>query len=498
MDKRIAKNNLLSFTFNTALSLLSFIIIVRTLSAEKMGVWVLISSFYTVGSMIDLGTNNAVVRYINQIDHNEKYDFFFTFLLVLFGVGCVTMTVTFYLSLTMVSSSEYILTYHLIDQGGVVILIALSALANYLKLFQNYVRLTLEALNHFITTNRINNISVAIQLCTTFLWAFAIEDDFKLIFVPVIFIIPVLVSLVLLVSYLKTEVFSGIPFRTFFSFRIFRECIAFSSTLQLSSFLSTMIDPVTKYFISKYLGLSFTTYYETAKKISDVIFGMGISIQRQLTTQASQSIKNGTLIEFMHKGYLKYAVTISSFNLIAMFVFILVSSPLMYFMFNSYDSVKFYILLAVVTIWQNNSSGFYGVLIITGSWLDLIIYQVISLVALMLVLTIGFSIYQGASTLVLLGLISIFNFLFLYYLLNRKIILIPMEVISQAIRFKNQILISIYLLGLYVFLNTEYLYKLQILISCTGFIAVSIFLRKDIIFSFKELYFLNPFNKSNV
>lgn len=495
MDKNVAKHNLTSFILNTIFSFLSFLIIVKVLDSRQMGLWILVASFFSVGSMIDFGVNTAVIRFLKQFNVQEKIDFFLTYFVLIGAIGAISMSITFFITYVSIPRNALIQTDLSADQL-ILILISFSSVIGFLKLFQNYFKLTLDAVGEFIYSNKISNVTVYFQFLLTIIWFFSVADSKKLIAIPLIYLLPLILSLILQIHKLTRVLFSETQFQTFFSMGILRKTFTFSFTVQLSSILGAIIDPMIKFIISSSLGLSFTTFYEIAKKITDIFFGMVISVQRQLAPDASSSVQSDTLLEFIETKFGKYRSVISSFNIIILFVLIVITLPGIFIVFKSTDSFMIYIILSAALIWQNNASGFYGVLMVSGNWQILLIFQLVNILITGMILFFGFYFFQNLYGFIGLVLVAVFNYFLLAFLLlkaNRQ--LKHSHVFSYDEKFP-QFSITLALICIFSVLNLKNASSYPVLAAVFIYGGVCFFLRKSIGNSIHEIKFLIPLRSS--
>jgi O-antigen/teichoic acid export membrane protein len=224
----------------------------------------------------------------------------------------------------------------------------------------------------------------------------------------------------------------------------------FSFSIQLSSILSALLDPVIKYVIGNFYNVSFISLYEVARRISISISGLFFATFRNYLPKIGEL---RTLDEYK-KYFLTDGITLTKLGLIySAFVLgfgsIFVSLLIKYW-FGYEISILIFLLLALPESINNFGYSIYLFLIGFGKAAYLSLMQLINLVGVSISLLIGFIIFKNVLafsgyffTVILVNCLMIYyvnkklniglNKLFKKLSVSRLLILLCIEIIAFII-----------------------------------------------------------------
>lgn len=299
------KNIVFIIVLNLVIALCQFItftIINQKLGKDVLGIWSLVLAATAIGQLSGFGLSNGLVRYLpdfffkNEIDKAEKLISTVNLSNSIFSIPLIVL-----LYFPIMMYAEQLLTG---DQlrifNDVIAWSLLSLFINNLFFVYSYVFDALQ--KHYIRC--------IIQISGWILFIFL-----TVIWVPKIglkavayanVIQSVFQLLLIRISVYRTKLFKRIVFWEFDK-RSFKLIFAFGAKLQLINILVIFFDPLIKFFITRYAGLSTTANYELANKMT---------IQaRNLLVNANQTIIPQIVLHKSLGSFVSYFSEIKERNL---------------------------------------------------------------------------------------------------------------------------------------------------------------------------------------
>lgn len=245
---------------------LSYKIILNELGSSYLGVWTLLLSVSSFVGLANFGIGPLVLKIIaeakiNNLNSNvEKIIGTSGFITLSFSVIVAGAFYILYpiLLKNVLDSNSLLLAKSLLPY--IAISLVITAHVNLLGSFLDALQLTYK-----------KNILLCMSSIMYILLTYVFIKEFGLLGAAYAWILQGLINYMLSIILLKSE----IPYalRAFFKFNnpLFWEMIKQGSKMQIISIAGIFLEPVTKFFISKYLGVAVVGFYEIASRIVSVV-----------------------------------------------------------------------------------------------------------------------------------------------------------------------------------------------------------------------------------
>lgn len=415
---RINKNTVWLIVLNMVIALSQFIVyalINKNLGKEFLGVWSLVVAATSIGQISSFGFSNSLVRYLPEmLLNNEKEDISKMLGTVNFSNFILSLPILFLLYFPAIQYAA-----HLLNQPQLLIfksVIPLSMAALFINnLFSVYSYL-LDAMQKYYLRSMVQIAGWVFFLFLSIL----LMPRYGLLGVAVAFFVQsVLQFLIILFIIYKRNLLQKV-YPIDFDKKSFRRVSSFGAKSQLINILVIFFDPLVKFFITKYIGLSSTGIYEISNKI--------VMQARNLLVSTNQVIIPKIVLYKNAGTENRYFNEISKRNnlfSISAGMLILLFAPIAVYFFSSHDDNTLMQCIIVLNLgWVCNmiTSVHYYCCIGLDKMGRLVIYHLILSVTV-IVLYLGLSNYSPIKSLyfsvpsVALFLGSIYN----SYALSKKI-----------------------------------------------------------------------------
>lgn len=383
--------NSVAFIVISLLSLLNFTLNVKTYGLSLFGVFILISSLFSLGSSLDFGFGVSTVKIISEskIENlkniNEIFSSFFSAYLglaFLIFSGYEIYFLFFFKSTLPAEIINFDLNYSLFFH-----LLNISFLLRYLTNFLNKV---FEGLKEYIYLSKVN-------IAFNIIYTICIVSNYYLKVDLINFVIFMVVAnavlfLILIISLtFKYKIFVHIKF---INYKIIKSNLTYNLNLQFSFFINSFIDPIIKFIIAHFLSLNFVTYFETSKKIIDLSNGLIFSAQKNLLNNLSEAKYLNKLKEYINNNIYKYARLSNNYSLVIYGIANPFIFTFMYFWFNP-ESALMYLMFTLSYALINFGGCKYLVLMIDSNGKYLVLMQGISLVTISLFVYMGLAFFKS-------------------------------------------------------------------------------------------------------
>lgn len=406
----------LAFQYITVI-LSSFITLKLNIShfgIDLFGVFILISSFWGFGTLIDLGFGTAMIKFIAQSKQEDDYEFnalvstgFIIFLIagiIIFIAGNLLSDLVFF------HNSKIIPVRFAGIAHPVFLLMGIFFFTQYLGVF---FRSIVEGLNVFWISSRIVILYNILTLISVIL---TVVTGSNLIVLASCYILCSASTMLITMIYIRVKYRITLFKISLFSFRLFRRVLRFSISIQFASLSGAAIDPVVKFLIGNYASINYVPYYEIARRFSTALSGLFTTTFRYYLPKTSVLKRKEDYIQFLLKsgaGLSRLSITYSGFA----FGLLQGAVALMIKLWFGYDEVIFiFLLLSVSEVINNFGYVLYVFLIGIGKADFLMILQFFYLIILSAGVAAGLIIFQ--SIMGLLGsfiAVVIINILLLWY-----------------------------------------------------------------------------------
>jgi O-antigen/teichoic acid export membrane protein len=322
-----------------------FAAINRQLGKEQFGVWSLVTAVIAISQISNFGFSTGLLRYIPELFLSKNIskikELFGTVLTLNF---CISLPMLMLLYFPSVWYARQLLSNELFIKFNSLIVWCVAGLF-FSNLFAVYAAM-LDGMQKYYQ----RCIMQIFGWILFFVLSILLMPSFGLKGVAIAYFIQNAALLVAAVMFvlIKQTLPGGITFQ--FSKEAFTKVTKFGMKAQAVSILVIFFDPLVKFFITKYLGLSATGNYELVNKVS---------VQaRNLLVNANQVFIPKLILQRSVQGENDYFETISKRNLFyssAVAMLVLVVSPLaIYFFSGNYSSMLMAALVVVNFGWFCN------------------------------------------------------------------------------------------------------------------------------------------------
>ena len=252
---------------------------------ELFGIWILFTSLWGIGSVLDFGLGISITKYIAQnYDQNKEK---IAVLISTSSLFFIVIGSMLFLMISQVGELFYLRNSEIINDTyskmstDVFYILGVSFLMQYLSLFFKSI---FEGFNEFIITSKISiGSTFLILFSTTAVWL----SNLDLRTLAICYLITFLLILIIYcVFYYKKYSIYKISL-TLINLQSVKEIFTFSFSVQLTTIIGQGIDPIIKYFISSSYSITLVPAYEIGRKISTSITGLFHSSFRNLLPIAS-------------------------------------------------------------------------------------------------------------------------------------------------------------------------------------------------------------------
>ncbi|MFA7359934.1 MAG: oligosaccharide flippase family protein [Candidatus Kapaibacterium sp.] len=408
-DKKNAFWNSSSFIFLSVAGFINFSLTLKTYSSEVFGLYILMISIFGLGYTFDFGFGAAIIRQLSiarkENDINLIKKFFLTFFVVYIVLSLTITAITSAYYFMFLSNSELVIQVKDVNTNLIFILISSSFFFQYLN---NYLKIVFEGFSDFIVLSKL---LFTVTAFNTILIVLLYVLKLDIIYLALItFIVQLFSVLIFFIKLIDSHRELSLSFNNY-DYTLIKKYMMYGINIQVSSFITSLIDPVVKLLIGSYLSLSFVTFFETSKKIINLSNGLIFSAQKGIFNKLSEQHSLGTLDNFLNDDLYYYS---KMSNYYSVLVYGLLNPLIcigMMLWFKSFESVIILLLYFLPYSLINYGGALYSVLMVDGKGLRLVIIQSINLVTTSLLLFLSLYIsnsYLGLSAFYLSIIINTF------------------------------------------------------------------------------------------
>lgn len=262
----------IQYSSTIVISLVTLKINFSTFGVKDFGVFLLINSLWNFAAVIDFGMGTSLVRYVS-IEIKEKKEkltlllssSFFILLFTTFIITCIILVITYFLYIKGFGNSDTLDENIL---GTILIILSLSFALRYMTTF---FKAALEGKKLYNLTSKIGVLGNLINLMGVGMVA-SITGTLKELAL-VYFVTAVTVLLLQIYVFFKVYGWNVIKLSSF-SLQTLKNISSFSFSIQGANLLGGLIDPLIKYFLSKFISTNMVSYYEVARRFTQSISGL--------------------------------------------------------------------------------------------------------------------------------------------------------------------------------------------------------------------------------
>ena len=356
-SKRVIVNASLSVVQVIVLSLSYFFIytiLLKKLGVGSLGVWSLILATTSVANIAGLGLTSGLVKFIAMYSRDDDHQKINSLIRTGFiTTGLFTGIFAFLLFLVSGFFLPLVMPANYLSVGLKLLPIALVSfwINNLGGIFLS----SLDGLHH-------SSLRSIIYICSALFFSllgFILIGPYGLYGIAIAQLCQSVFVLLLSLCFLKLQFHSFSLFPFTWDKASFNEIIGYSLNFQLIGILSLLTEPVSKYLLSRFSGLSFVGYYEMASRLISQIRGLLVSANQVLVPFVSSKYSNTE--KNRDESYTKVlllALYLASFIMLALIV---LSPFIAYFWIGNFNSI--FIFSAIVV-----SSGMFVNMISTPAY----------------------------------------------------------------------------------------------------------------------------------
>lgn len=237
-----------------------------TFGADLFGIWILLFSIWGFGSILDFGLSTSLVKFLAEDFHKTgklNNALVTTSLLFLSVLGFLIVLIAI-LTGTLLYIWDSTLVMPSMKTEAMTILILLGV-GFYFKYISIAFQATLEGMNNFITTSKISILYHLLMLASS---AIVYIQDSTLLFLAILYAISGLVYFGIYFLRMHT-LFSDFSVKpSFIQINLIRSIFSYSMSVQFSTMVGAMFDPLIKYVLGSFHGSGIVSYYEIARRFA--------------------------------------------------------------------------------------------------------------------------------------------------------------------------------------------------------------------------------------
>jgi O-antigen/teichoic acid export membrane protein len=261
-----------------------YTLLLHKLGAEKLGIWSLILSTTSVANVATTGLTLSLVKYIAMCDANIDYIKINKYIKTgLFIVMLLTATII--LIVYFLGSYFLPLVMPKANIGEALRLLPFSLFSLFLNGIAGVFLSSLEGLHH----STFRGIAYILSSIIFTIVAYLLIDQYGLIGIAIAQIIQAIFIILMGILFLKLLFRKLSFFPIIFDKEIFKEIFGYSASFQYIGICVLLVEPVVKFMISRFGGLSFVGFYEMASRLVAQIRALIISANQIMVPHVAKS-----------------------------------------------------------------------------------------------------------------------------------------------------------------------------------------------------------------
>lgn len=486
--------NSISFIVISLLGLINFTLCIKSYDSVIFGYYLLLSAYWNIGASIDLGFGVSTIKNISESlklkDYLNINKIVNTFLVAYLFLGMFIATVI-YLLFYYYNSNITRPDDNFINMNLVLFLFAAGFITKYLS---GFLVTIFEGLSEYVLVAKINlTVTLLNSVLTILIFIFKLSLIY-LIFFQFIYG-AVYLSLLLIILHYKIDIIS---FKIdHIQFSLLKKLGLYNFNIQVSFFLTSIIDPIIKSILSLSLGLQYVTYFETAKKLINLSNGLIYSALKGLLNQISEYNAIGELKSFINNNIYYYSNISLDYSLLVYGILNPVICVFIMLWFKNYETIMIFLLFLLPYTFINTGGPLYSVLMVEGKGVRLVLLQFINVISISIILYLTVTLFGSYFGIIGFYIATIIN-TYLMILFLKKYIGFNFTQFLKKVNFTNLITLNILLIFQVIvyFYFSSNLY----LISAIFIVLYFILFKNKIIQYFQYFYpkIRNMFNKKLV
>ena len=386
------------YAVSLVLSLVGLKLNLLSFGGQMFSIWLLIFSIWGVGGVVDFGFSVSIVRFVARDRHDSSKTNriistgFFLFLLLgvgIFVVGCVCAE-AFYLHNVALVPQDFVHMARTICY--------LSGFVFYASYLSTVFRAIFEGHENFVLTSKV---ALLYNLTTFSAVAVVYFYHLSIICLAVLYSLSAAMQLICYVFAFKRRLPTLRISPSLASLSTFRHIFKFSASVQITYFLGSLIDPITKYIIGTNSQNRLVPPYEIARRFSLAVSGLFSFAFRNALPSTSTLISRSEQREYVCSHGVRLSKLGVSYSGIFFGVLSVVFCLFFKYFYKSDDSIIIFLVLALAESVNNTGFILYTFILGIGRAWFLTFLQLSNVVIGATCLWIGFAVWN--SVLGLLG-----------------------------------------------------------------------------------------------
>jgi len=388
-----------------------------TFGTDLFGVWILLFSIWGFGSILDFGLSTSMVRFLAEDFHKTgrlNNSLVSTSLFFLSALGFLIVVVAIITGSFVYVADETLVPESMSNEGMMILLFL--GVSFYFKYISIAFQATLEGMNNFVTPSKISIIYHFMMLIASII---VYLQSSSLLMLSILYAF----SGVLYASIYLWRMFTSFPDFTLkvsnVRIALIKSMFNYSMSVQFTSMVGAMFDPLIKYVIGSYQGAGVVSYYEIARRFSTAASQLFYFSFRILLPKASILETDREYKVFLEQNAAqnsRFGVVYSNavFGIGAVVVALIIQ-----YYFGFPEAFILFLILAIPESVNNFGFSLFIFLLGIKRALFLGVLQLIGLIIMLSMLVVGFTFFN--SILGLLGFataIVVTNLVMLLYVRN--------------------------------------------------------------------------------
>ncbi|MBK7379931.1 MAG: oligosaccharide flippase family protein [Ignavibacteriales bacterium] len=383
----------LQYLIGLIISLITLKLNLSQYGEQIFGGWILLSSLWGFGKVIDLGYGTALIKYIAEFknDPDKKINSviatsFLLFIVFGFLIFIIIVLVAEYFYL----NDEKLIRPDFRDNANTFFLILGAGF--YFRYISTFFRSIFEGYSEFVFTSKLSiilSLSIFISVVIVYLL------KLSLIYLSLLYSLSsLLIFFILVFKFNKFKSLKTLSFDNF-SFGLAKQMTSFSIGIQGASIFGNMIDPIIKYSLGHFYSINSISYYEIAQRFSTGVTGLFNTTFRTVLPKASALKTKEEVNLFLNiegsklsKLGITYAGLMYGVMSIGFTLFIK-----LWFGFD--EAVIFFLILSLSESINKFGFSIYNFFMGTGRVYFLAMIQLINLIIVVFGLFLGFLIFKN-------------------------------------------------------------------------------------------------------
>ncbi len=264
--------------------LILYKLILAQIGIKLLGVWSLIIASTSVASIANFGISSSIVKFVSTYYARKRIDLIIKLVF--------TALIFILLTYTIISVLLYFLSTHLLHFAieGKYIGIALSILPfSLFSLIINALSGVFNSAIDGIQRNYVKSYIITSSSIVILFFSFFLTPKYGLLGLVYAQIFQSIFVLFISAAYFKKLFQFEFDFRWRWDLALFKEIFSYGIKVQFSSILEMTVDPIIKFLLSKFGGLTIVGYYEMATRLVLQMRGLIVSANQVLIPVISES-----------------------------------------------------------------------------------------------------------------------------------------------------------------------------------------------------------------